>query len=81
MKAMDEFGSVLTMAALVLGICAVVDEIYPATAATAAIATTPAAFAGAEPARSEYGAQKPVAVARVAPAGPRRLPLPQQVRL
>lgn len=80
MKAMDEFGSVLTMAALVLGVCAVVDEIYPATA-TAATATTPAAFAGAERARSDYGAQKPAAVARVAPAGPRRLPLPQQVRL
>lgn len=70
MKVMDEFGSVLTMAALVLGICAVVDEIFPVPAA---------GFAGADRAHPEYTMQKPVAVARVSPAAPR--PLPQQVRL
>ena len=36
MKAMDEFGSVLTMAALILGVCAAVDGLFVASDAAVA---------------------------------------------
>lgn len=84
MRAMDEFGSVLTMAALILGICAAADWFFLAPAAD-----------GARPVQADAdgGTPKFMAVAhrdrvvvadrsqsrQAAPAAP--LPLTQQARL
>lgn len=61
MKAMDEFGSVLAMATLVLGLCAAVDGVFPA---------VEAGSARSAPSYPGYGTDKSIQFAKQENADP-----------